>query len=147
MLESWYRLAHDAIRAEGGHVDRHVADRVTAIWGHPEHQPDHAQRAVRTAIALHAALVQFNRAHDLSLKMRAGVACGAALVGRIRGDVTALSAQGSLMGEMQRLAKTKLVEAPLRVNRAAYRRAHALADFRRFEELDVGEAWAADLPM
>lgn len=144
LLESWYRLAHQAIRAEGGVVDRHVADRVTAIYGYPQRHADHTHRAVRTGFALVRALEQFNRAHDLALSMRCGVACGTALVGRIAEDITPLSAQGPLLGDMQRLAKTKLVSAPVRLNRAAYRRAHALASFARFEEPEVGEAWAAE---
>jgi hypothetical protein len=49
------------------------------------------------------------------------------------------------MGEMQRLGKTKLVGSPLRLNRSAYRRAHALASFTRFDEPEVGECWAADI--
>jgi hypothetical protein len=33
-------------------------------------------------------------------------------------------------------------DAPIRVNRAAFRRASGMADFTRFEEPRVGEAWA-----
>lgn len=145
LLESWYRLAHQAILDAGGVVDRHIADRVTSIFGYPDRNADHAQMAVRAGLALQRALTRFNRAHDLSLEMRAGIACGVALVGRIRGDTGPISAQGPLMGEMQRLGKTKLVSSPLRLNRSAYRRAHTLASFTRFDEPDVGESWAAEI--
>jgi class 3 adenylate cyclase len=146
LLESWYRLAHQAIRAEGGTVDRHIADRVTAIYGYPQRHPDHTARAVRTGFALHGALEQFNKAHDLTQAMRCGVATGSALVGRIADDISAMSAQGMVMSDMQRLAKTKLVKPCVRLNRAAYRRVSAMASFTRFEEPEVGEAWATDPP-
>ena len=145
LLESWYRLAHQAIRAEGGLAAGHVGDRVIGVFGHPQRHPDHVQRAVRAAQQLSRALASFNQAHDLTLEMRAGVACGTALVGKIAGDYGPICAQGELMGQMQRLAKSKQVPAGLRVNRAAYRRAPAIADFKPFREEDVGDCWFAPL--
>ena len=141
LLESWYRLAHLAIRAEGGTPIAHVGDRVTSVFGYPTHHTDHVQRAVRTGQQLLVALKSFNRAHDLNLEMRAGVACGTALVGRIQGDFGTLSVQGPLLGEMQRMAKTKAVPPGIRLNRAAYRRGSALAKFDAFQDPDVGDCW------
>lgn len=143
LLESWYRLVHQAIRAEGGTPVAHVGDRVTSVFGHPQRHPDHAQRAVRAAQQLARSLRRFNKAHDLALELRAGVACGPALVGSIQGDFGTTSAQGPLLGDMQRLSKTKLVPPGLRLNRAAYRRASALAKFEAFHEPDAGDAWYA----
>ena len=74
--------------------------------------------------------------------MRTGIACGPVLAGRIEGDCSMTSVQGPLLGAMVLLSKTNLVEAPIRLNRAAYRRVSILAEFARFEDPRVGEAWS-----
>jgi class 3 adenylate cyclase len=142
LLESWYRLVRQAVSESGGVVDRYVADRVTAIFGYPNRHADHAQRALRAARSLSAALEAFNQAHDLRMQMRAGIACGPALVGRINIDLARTSVQGLLPGDMVALSKSKATEARIRLNRAAYRRVGALATFTRFEDSRIGEAWA-----
>ena len=142
LLESWYRLARVSVRESGGVVDRYVADRVTALFGFPLRCSDHVQRALRSVAALQAALAAFNRAHDLVLEMRASVVCGTCLAGSIAGDAVTTSVQGPLVADMAALVKTEVVDAPIRVNRAAFRRASGMADFTRFEEPRVGEAWA-----
>lgn len=142
LLESWYRLVRKAVYESGGIVDRYVADRVTAIFGYPNRHLDHASRAITAAMSLKKAMSNFNQAHGLQLRMRAGIACGPALVGRIAGDLTSTSVQGVLPGDMMALSKSRLVDAPIRLNRAAYRRVSTLAKFSRFEEVRVGEAWA-----
>ena len=142
LLESWYRLVRQAVYESGGVIDRYVADRATAIFGYPNRHADHVQRAWRATKALLAALDAFNQAHDLHLQMRASVACGPALVGHINVDAVPTSVQGLLPGDMVALSKSKATDAPVRLNRAAYRRVGALAAFTRFEDSRVGEAWA-----
>lgn len=142
LLESWYRLVQQAVYDSGGVVDRYVADRVTAIFGYPNRHADHAQRALRAARSLSTALDAFNQAHGLRMKMRAGIACGPALVGRINIDPGQTSVQGLLPGDMVALSKSNATDAPIRLNRAAYRRVGALAAFTRFEDPRIGEAWA-----
>jgi serine/threonine protein kinase len=143
LLESWYRLARQAVTESGGVVDRYVGDRVTAIFGYPNRHTDHVRRAWYASNILNKSLSSFNRAHDLQLEMRAGIACGPALVGHIAGDVASTSVQGPLLGDMVALARTRKIEPPIRLNRAAYRRAASLAEFTRFEDSRVGEAWGA----
>jgi serine/threonine protein kinase len=142
LLESWYRLVRQAVYENGGIIDRYVADRATAIFGYPNRHADHAQRALRAARSLSEALDAFNQAHDLRLKMRAGIVCGPALVGRINIDAAQTSVQGLLPGDMVALSKSKATDAPIRLNRAAYRRVGALATFTKFQDDRVGEAWA-----
>jgi class 3 adenylate cyclase len=143
LLESWYRLVRRCMHEQGGTVDRFIADRVSVIFGFPERHPDHTLRAVVAASRLQDALLEFSAAHGLHLRLRAAVACGSVLAGTIAGDISGTSLQGGLLGDAAALAKTRLTDAPLRLNRAAYRRASALAAFERFEEPRVGEAWAA----
>jgi class 3 adenylate cyclase len=142
LLESWYRLARQSIESNQGVVNRHVADRVTGLFGYPHGQGDHAKRAFQAALSLTNSVSEFNLAHDLQLKIRVGIACGPLLIGRIVGDESSTSIQGSLTGEMVALSKTKSADEPIRLNRAAYRRVASLANFRKFDEPRVSEAWA-----
>jgi class 3 adenylate cyclase len=145
LLENWYRLARQAISDNEGILDRYCGDRVTAVFGYQQHHSDHVQCALRAAQALNQALAAFNRAYDLDLRLRAGITCGLALLGRIRGDHAPLSIQGKVQGDMAALTKTKLVGAPIRLNRAAYRRVSGIAEFIEFDEPRVGTAWATYL--
>lgn len=53
------RLSH-VIRQHHGTIDKYMGDCVMAFWGAPVAQPDHARRAVDAAVAMTAALRQFN---------------------------------------------------------------------------------------
>lgn len=133
LLESWYRLVRQAVYDHGGVVDRYVGGKATALFGYPQQHRDHAQRALRAAQALDKALDSFNRAHDLQLRMQAGIACGAALVGRVNGDPAQTSVQGALMGDVMVLTRTKGLPGAIRLNRAAYRRAADQSEFTQCE--------------
>src|SRR5581483_1863230 len=134
LLENWYRLARQAVSDYGGIIDRYIGDRVTAVFGFQLHHNDHVQCALRAVQALKRALAAFNLAYDLDLCMRAGIACDLALVGRIPGDSAPLSIQGRVQGDMAALTKTKLVGAPIRLNRTAYRRVSGTVEFIEFDE-------------
>jgi serine/threonine protein kinase len=133
LLESWYRLARQSVHQHGGVIDRYVGGKITALFGYPQRHADHAQRAFQAARALQDALQNFNRTHDLELKMSVGIACGPALVGRIAGDESKTSVQGDLMGDMNTMARTVELPAPIRLNRAAYRRVAQSGRFTRHE--------------
>jgi adenylate cyclase len=45
----------------GGTLDKFIGDAIMAFWGAPESDPDHAVKAVRTAIRMKAELVEINR--------------------------------------------------------------------------------------
>ena len=53
------RLTH-VIRAHQGTIDKYMGDCVMAFWGAPVAQPDHARLAVDAAVAMTAAMRQFN---------------------------------------------------------------------------------------
>lgn len=77
----------DAVRDEVGVLVDYVGDELMAMWGAPEEQPDQALRAVRAALAMHAALPGLNQRWQPSLgepmRIGVGVNSGQARVGNI----------------------------------------------------------------
>lgn len=71
------------IEAEGGTVDKFIGDGLMAFWGAPEARADHAERAVRAAAAIAAAVARDNRGPGPRLRLRVGLCGGPAVVGNI----------------------------------------------------------------
>lgn len=63
-----------AIEQAGGIVDKYIGDEIMALFGAPESTPDAADRAVRAALAMRAALVGLNR--ELAAEGRPPLAFG-----------------------------------------------------------------------
>ena len=59
MREYFHKVDH-AIIGEGGTVMQYVGDAVMAVFGAPEPSTDHADRALRAAVAMHAAQLHVN---------------------------------------------------------------------------------------
>jgi adenylate cyclase len=62
------------IEAEGGIVDKYIGDEIMALFGAPVAQPDSADRAVRAALGMRAALADFNA--ELAAEARPPLAFG-----------------------------------------------------------------------
>ena len=90
LLTRYFDLARTTIQRYGGTVEKFIGDAVMAVWGAPIAQEDDAERAVRAALELLAAVPTL----DPSLKARAGVLSGEAAVtlgaegqGMVAGDL------------------------------------------------------------
>ena len=90
LLTRYFELARTTIERYGGVVEKFIGDAVMALWGAPVAQEDDAERAVRAALDLVAAVPQL----DSVLKARAGVLTGEAAVtlgaegqGMVAGDL------------------------------------------------------------
>src|SRR6266511_1416451 len=90
LLTRYFELAQTTIERYGGTVEKFIGDAVMALWGAPVAQEDDAERAVRAALDLVAAVPQL----DAALKARAGVLSGEAAVtlgaqgqGMVAGDL------------------------------------------------------------
>ncbi len=81
-LNAHFARMADAIRAEGGTIDKYIGDSVMAFWGAPGRQDDHADRACRAALAMVRAADALP-AGALGARIRIGVHSGPALVGNI----------------------------------------------------------------
>lgn len=85
MLNNHFEQVGQCIEAEGGTLDKYIGDAVMAFWGAPEHQPDHARRACRAALAI-ARAVDEMACKDLGhppIRLKISVHTGPLLVGNI----------------------------------------------------------------
>ena len=60
MLNDYFTLMVDCIQHEGGMLDKFIGDAIMAAFGLPQPEPDDADRAVRTAIAMIRSLNGWN---------------------------------------------------------------------------------------
>ena len=125
LLSRYFDTATEIVQLHGGTVEKFIGDAVMAVWGTPVAHEDDAERAVRAALEVVAAMP---RLHP-GLEARAGVLTGEAAVtlgatnqGMVAGDLvnTAARLQGIaepgtvLVGEATRLgAERSIVFEPL----------------------------------
>ncbi len=86
-LNEHFALIGACVEATEGTIDKYIGDSVMAFWGAPDEQPDHAERACRTALAIAKALRADNdrrRAQGFDpVSLRIGIGSGKVLVGNI----------------------------------------------------------------
>jgi adenylate cyclase len=86
-LREYLTVMTEAVFKEGGTVDKYIGDAIMALWNVPLEQPDHAARAVRTALAFQERLeplaVRFREKYGSDLRCGVGVNTGEAVVGTI----------------------------------------------------------------
>ncbi|WP_197501737.1 adenylate/guanylate cyclase domain-containing protein [Mycobacterium sp. 852002-51057_SCH5723018] len=83
MLNTYYGAVVPAILETGGTVLQFLGDGVIAIWGAPVRQHDHALRAARAGLALHAVVEEAAVGHPDWPRFRVGINTGPALVGNV----------------------------------------------------------------
>ncbi len=90
LLSQYFEAARTIVERYGGTIEKFIGDAVMAVWGTPVAQEDDAERAVRAALDLVAAVPEL----DASLEARAGVLTGEAAVtigaegqGMVAGDL------------------------------------------------------------
>ena len=90
LLNQYLSSTTAVVHAHGGTLDKFIGDAVMAFWGAPEAQPDHAERAVRAALALVDGLGPLNatlREQGLpEVRFGVGLATGVVCVGDLGSD-------------------------------------------------------------
>jgi class 3 adenylate cyclase len=90
LLSRYFEQCQEVIGRYGGTVEKFIGDAVMAVWGTPVANEDDAERAVRTALDLVAAVADLHP----GLRARAGILTGEAAVtigatgeGMVAGDL------------------------------------------------------------
>ena len=81
-LNDLYEQVVPVVTAQGGHANKFIGDGMLAVFGAPERQPDHADRAVQAALEI-ARLVR--ERYRGELRVGVGVNSGRVLVGTVGG--------------------------------------------------------------
>jgi class 3 adenylate cyclase/tetratricopeptide (TPR) repeat protein len=101
LLSRYFDAARQVIERYGGTVEKFIGDAVMAVWGTPVAQEDDAERAVRAALDLVAAVPEL----DERLRARAGVLTGEAAV------TVGAEGQGMVAGDLVNTASRIQAEA------------------------------------
>ena len=104
---SFNALARQIQRYEGT-IDKYIGDAVMCVFGAPISHEDDAERAIRAALAMHAAMRRLNedleREHGVRLALRIGVNTGEVVAGMLGGDAQqAYTVVGDAVNTAQRL--------------------------------------------
>jgi class 3 adenylate cyclase/predicted ATPase len=88
IIGAYHHCCAEQIEGAGGFVAKYMGDGVLAYFGYPEAHEDDAERAVRAALGLTAAIPKLQIANNAPLQVRIGVATGLVVVGDLvgRGD-------------------------------------------------------------
>ncbi|MSQ22993.1 MAG: hypothetical protein EXR58_00300 [Chloroflexi bacterium] len=101
MRACWAEL-DQVILNHGGRVDKHIGDALMATFGTTVTHEDDPLQAVRAALALQGALVEFaerlEAATGFAIRMRCGVAAGEVTVGRVADSTQEISVGGPVVG-------------------------------------------------
>ncbi|HEX7172221.1 MAG TPA: adenylate/guanylate cyclase domain-containing protein [Candidatus Limnocylindria bacterium] len=107
LLSRYFATATEIIGSYGGTIEKFIGDAVMAVWGAPTAFEDDAERAVRSALDLVAAVEAIGGEIGADLQLRAGVLTGEAAV------TLGASNQGMVAGDLVNTAsRLQSVAAP-----------------------------------
>jgi class 3 adenylate cyclase len=141
LLNDFHSRMAEAIFALGGTLDKYLGDGCMAYFGAPIAQPDHAERAVRCALAMQERLAAMNRERErvtpgvAELRMGVGVHSGTVVLGDVgsprRRDFTAIGDAVNVAARFEQA--TKALAVPILVSEATRSRISAGARDLAFE--------------
>jgi class 3 adenylate cyclase len=114
LLNAYYERMVRTVFAFGGTLDKYLGDGMMVYFGAPVPQADHAERAVRCALAMTDELARWNaeraRCREAGLAMGVGIHSGTVIVGDVgapaRREYTAIGHAVNVAARLQELTKT-----------------------------------------
>ena len=146
LLSRYFETARAIVDRHGGTIEKFIGDAVVAVWGSPSAHEDDAERSVRAALELVAAVRDLGGEAALELAARAGIATGETAVtigavgqGMVAGDIvnTAARIQGAA-----RPGTVFIDEATRRASEAAIA-SDAMGAFELKGKAEAMRLWAA----
>lgn len=104
MLDRFLAIADEAVKENGGTVDKHIGDAVMALFGAPVAHDDDMLRALRAAARLCEQMPALSSAVGRSLAVHVGIATGDVIVGQSGSGYTALGEAVNLASRLTDLA-------------------------------------------
>ena len=107
IMNDVFASAARATRRYGGTVDKFTGDGIMAVFGAPVALEDHAVRACRAALEIHAAVVdlvdEVSRRDGVELRLRVGLNSGEVIAGEMGSGAAGYTAIGEQVGRAQRM--------------------------------------------
>jgi adenylate cyclase len=126
LLERCLTRLGEEVERHGGHVDKFIGDNVMAIFGAPVAHGDDAQRAVRAALGMQAAMSEINEPlalqHAVTFELRIGINTGEVLAGNLGDGYTVIGDSVNVAARLQAAARPGTVtvgEGTYRATRSA----------------------------
>lgn len=109
LLNRLFEVVDGLVDAHGGTVDKHIGDGVMAVFGAPVAHDNDPERAIRTALALHAATAELGADEGLPLSLHIGINSGEVVASNVgsgrHGSYTVTGDAVNLASRLQEIAK------------------------------------------
>jgi class 3 adenylate cyclase/tetratricopeptide (TPR) repeat protein len=136
MVERCLRRLGQEVQQYGGTVDKYIGDNVMALFGAPVAHEDDAERAVRAALGMQAAMEEINadaqREYGVSFALRVGLNTGEVLAGAVGDSYTVTGDTVNVAARLQAAGRPGSVTVGERTVRAT-------RDAVRYEEIGALE--------
>lgn len=137
LINSCFGYLVPVVARYGGTIDKFMGDGIMALFGAPAAHEDDAERALRTALEMMAALQTFNRAKGTTLGLHVGINTGRVIAGQIGSQH---QSDYSVMGDAVNLAarlEDASSEGEIFVGSNTYQKTEQIFDFEAIPVLTL----------